>query len=218
MKRKLSKTSNEIEHDLVHLVSNDKSLISEPLSSASFEKIPYNTKREISLSSFAINGELGSGNFGKVFRGELTGLYSSDSKTPIAIKSVQGGDHNALNDLICEIKLMSYIKPHPNLVSMIGSCRSELDAVGKIWLLIEYCEYGDLKSYLVAEKNNILSGKENDTINNHSILKWVYHVCKGMQYLSESKIMHGDLAARNVLIGENVLTNGGPVAKIADFG
>ena len=49
--------------------------------------IPYNTKREIERSAFTVQEILGSGNFGNVFKGELTGLYRQNEKTTIAIKS-----------------------------------------------------------------------------------------------------------------------------------
>ena len=39
-----------------------------------------------------------------------------------------------------------------------------------------------------------------------------------MQYLAKNQIMHGDLAARNVLIDEDPLKSGYPLAKVADFG
>ena len=42
--------------------------------------------------------------------------------------------------------------------------------------------------------------------------KWGYEIAKGMEYLSSKNVMHGDLAARNILIG------GDFIAKIADFG
>ena len=203
---------------LAGLLPRGGSIDSNALSLASFEKLPYNTRREISRTTFVIKNELGSGNFGKVFKGELYGLYGSNSKTTVAIKSVNGeGGTNAMHDLLCEIKLMSYIQAHPNLVSMIGSCRSESDTLGKLWLLIEYCEYGDMKKFLTDQKFTILFGKE-EALNDRCLLKWAHGVCKGMQHLAENKIMHGDLAARNILMGEDILTNGCPVAKIADFG
>ena len=219
--RKIKKNNkkNKKDYYLTNLVSIGEVSDSDPLSLLSFDKVPYNTKRDIKSSAFSITGELGSGNFGKIFKGELTGLYSPYSKTIIAIKSVQGQENaSALNDLIREIKLMSYINPHLNLVSMIGSCRSDIDDNGKLWLLLEFCEYGDLKEYLSEKKSIILSENEKDVINNRCLLKWSYDVCKGMKYLSESKIMHGDLAARNILLSENVLTGKRPVAKVADYG
>ena len=69
------------------------------------------------------------------------------------------GNEKDLNDLLSEIKLMSYIKPHPNLVSMIGSCSSELTKEKKLWLLIEFCEHGDLQNYLKNNKTKILLTK-----------------------------------------------------------
>ena len=80
------------------------------------------TKREVDRSSFTLGVEIGSGNFGKVYNGVLTGLYGPSSETTVAIKSIQGTEINGLtinvqgttrsseiNDLLAEIKLMSKI-------------------------------------------------------------------------------------------------------------
>jgi len=37
-------------------------------------------------------------------------------------------------------------------------------------------------------------------------------VAKGMEYLTKSRIIHGDIAARNILVGEHL------VCKLSDFG
>ncbi|XP_071536960.1 vascular endothelial growth factor receptor 1-like [Panulirus ornatus] len=44
------------------------------------------------------------------------------------------------------------------------------------------------------------------------IICWAWQVAQGMDYLTRRKVLHGDLAARNLLLGDN------NVVKISDFG
>ncbi|GLG93183.1 Protein sevenless [Gryllus bimaculatus] len=44
------------------------------------------------------------------------------------------------------------------------------------------------------------------------LLCWAYQVARGMQYLARRKVLHGDLAARNILLAD------GNIVKICDFG
>ena len=112
---------------------------------------------------------------------------------------------------------MGHVDPHLNLVSMIGTCTDE-DEEAKLWLLIEFCQFGDLKRYLVNNKTDILKGSNDSIINSRSLITWTYDIAKGMEYLMQKKIMHGDLAARNVMLCKNPLNNGYMVAMVADFG
>ena len=59
--------------------------------------IPYDSRREIPRTAFQIDTEIGRGNFGKVHKGVLNGLYGCDSETTIAIKSINArGSENDL--------------------------------------------------------------------------------------------------------------------------
>ena len=181
--------------------------------------LPYNKQREINRTSFEIGDTIGSGNFGQVCRGELKLLTESNLKSTIAIKSINGyADESGIDSFLDEIKIMSNVNPHPNLVSMIAACTAELQENGSLWLLLEYCHCGDLRKYLHDNEKKILYGKESDSINSRCLITWAYDIANGMQYLAENRIMHGDLAARNVLLDEDPLGTGRPVAKVSDFG
>ena len=133
---------------------------------------------------------------------------------------------NEVDSLLCEIKILSNIALHVNLVNMMGACTSDPGASGEIWMLLEYCEHGDLSSFMIKYQKRFQKSIS-ETINkfsavkitNRLLVKWAYHIAKGMEYLAGKQVMHGDLAARNILI-----SGGGRgkdqhlVAKVADFG
>ena len=181
--------------------------------------IPYNIQREIPRSSFQIKGHLGSGNFGSVHKGEVIDTRCNMSKIPVAIKSIKGlSGTQEIQNFLYEIKIMGYTKPHFNLANMVGSCTSDLESKGDLWLLIELCDMGDLKTFVIENKKKILSGSINGSIDSRILIIWSYHISKGMDYLSSNFIMHGDLAARNILLRNDANTNGCPTAVVADFG
>ena len=177
------------------------------------------SKREVDRGMFQVGEQIGSGNFGQVYKGILTGLVNENSMTTVAIKTINDEvNETELENIICEIKIMSSVDPHLNLVSMVAACSSEYKPNGKLWLLLEYCQHGDLKDFLLKNSAKISCGTVDDDLNYRCLIKWAYDIANGMEYLASKEIMHGDLAARNVLLDENLLKEGCPVAKIADFG
>ena len=50
------------------------------------------------------------------------------------------------------------------------------------------------------------------TITTKDLLVWSFQIARGMDYLASRKVLHGDLAARNILLCD------GDVVKICDFG
>ena len=183
-------------------------------------EIQPNTRRVLNKKEVEVKEEIGKGNFGKVYKGEILGLHQPDVKTTVAIKSMSGmASKREIDDFIDEIKVMSRLEVNLNVVGMIGACTSDTNIYqGDIWLVLDYCKYGDMKKYLIKYKNKILRGRESDQINSRCLLKWSYDISKGMKFLAENHIMHGDLAARNILMDGDGVQDSVPIAKVADFG
>ena len=123
--------------------------------------------------------------------------------------------------MICEIKILDKLEFHLNLVNMVGACTTEL-INGRIWLLLEHCSHGDMKNFLLKNRDIIREGLHyhrvpHETLNIRLFLKWSHSICKGMEYLASKNIMHGDLAARNILI-TNSNNEERYLAKVCDFG
>jgi len=53
---------------------------------------------------------------------------------------------------------------------------------------------------------------QNRSITSRDLICWSFQVARGMDYLAREKVLHGDLAARNVLLADD------NVVKVADFG
>ena len=173
-----------------------------------------------------IDNKIGSGYFGVVYRARKV---KADSKkcnknccdeTEVVVKTfTTNTDSQQKTMLLNEIELLGNLQYHFNVIRMLGHCTTNLITKDKVWLVLEYCQGGDLKQLLTKNKNKFLDGYRNGWIKRRNLLKWSYQVSKGMQHLAQHRIMHGDLAARNILINEYVY-NGAThlIAKISGFG
>ncbi|CAG7718410.1 unnamed protein product [Allacma fusca] len=176
---------------------------------------PFNTKHEVTKNRFTIGKKvLGLGEFGVVLQGTIDG-------ETVAVKTVKAGaGKQHLHYLLSEIKILSYLGSHENLVELRGAYTKQLIS-GFAYIFLEYCALGNLEDYL---RKSIMHCRQRNQgyVKFHQVEKklitlkdlfdWSIQIAAAMEYLSEKKVIHGDLAARNVL-----LSNDG-VAKVTDFG
>ncbi|XP_046656181.1 platelet-derived growth factor receptor alpha-like [Daphnia pulicaria] len=52
----------------------------------------------------------------------------------------------------------------------------------------------------------------NQIIKTSDFISWSYQIARGTEFLTSTKVLHGDLAARNVLLADH------GIVKVADFG
>ena len=75
--------------------------------------------------------------------GEAVGLFYPNSTTKVAIKTAMDPfDRSQRTALLSEIKILSNLELHLNLVNMMGSCTTDFVSSGDLWLLLEFCELG----------------------------------------------------------------------------
>ena len=62
-----------------------------------------------------------------------------------------------------------------------------------------------MKTFLIENEAALLGNTDvsidKPKLESRLLIQWAYNIAKGMRYLSRKHIMHGDLAARNILIG-----------------
>ncbi|ODM90630.1 Vascular endothelial growth factor receptor 3 [Orchesella cincta] len=177
---------------------------------------------------------IGSGQYGSVYKLNLTrsDKKGNVTKTLVAVKTIDPklSDVNCFIALLKEAKLMTYMGNHQHIVDLIGICTCEIRK-RTLYIVSELCSYGNLQSYLRSERSAFTdlyqspgSGEQSSSsvtldmeaqemgLNTNHLIRWCYETASGMEYLESRKIVHSDLAARNVLL------NADRTVKITDFG
>ncbi|KAK6912222.1 Leucine-rich repeat-containing N-terminal, plant-type [Dillenia turbinata] len=145
---------------------------------------------------FSESNEIGSGGYGKVYRGLLP-----DGQV-VAIKRAQQGSTQGGLEFKTEIELLSRVH-HKNLVGLVGFCFEQ----GEQMLIYEFMPNGTLRESLSGRSGIYLDWKRR--------LRIALGSARGLAYLHElanPPIIHRDVKSTNILLDEKL------IAKVADFG
>ncbi|KAK4491319.1 hypothetical protein RD792_002055 [Penstemon davidsonii] len=146
--------------------------------------------------NFSDMNDVGSGGYGKVYRGILS------NGQVVAIKRAQQGSSQGGLEFKTEIELLSRVH-HKNVVSLVGFCFDH----GEQMLVYEFIANGTLK--------DSLSGRSGIRLDWVRRLRIALGAAKGLQYLHDlanPPIIHRDIKSNNILLDERLS------AKVADFG
>ncbi|KAG7275739.1 hypothetical protein CRUP_009842 [Coryphaenoides rupestris] len=115
--------------------------------------LPYDLTWEMPRDNLVLGRTLGSGAFGRVVEATAYGLAHAQSSTKVAVKMLKStARRSETQALMSELKIMSHLGPHLNIVNLLGACTK----TGPLYLVTEYCRYGDLVDYLHRNKHSFL--------------------------------------------------------------
>ena len=136
--------------------------------------------------------KIGEGAYSNVYKG-----YHQDLSKIFAIKEINISIHGKnIERFREEINLMKKLD-HVNIVKLYDTVENE----NYIYLILEYCEYGDLKKFLNKRP-----------LKERKVKKFMSQIVAGLKYLNDHNIYHRDLKPQNILISKNY------TLKISDFG
>ncbi|KAI6691094.1 hypothetical protein NL676_027922 [Syzygium grande] len=136
---------------------------------------------EIDRRLLKIGERIGSGSCGDLHRGDYLG---QDVAVKI-LKSEQLND-TLQDEFAQEVAILRQVQ-HKNIVRFIGACTKP----PHFCIVTEYMPGGSLYSYLQKNRN---------VLKLPQLLKFAIDVCKGMDYLHKSNIIHRDLKTANLLM------------------
>ncbi|KAH9520000.1 hypothetical protein Btru_071453 [Bulinus truncatus] len=188
--------------------------------------VDFEDKWEFPRCYLTLEHVIGEGEFGQVVRAQAFMLNGQEGNSVVAVKMLKPDASGAeYQDLVSEFQLLKEVD-HPNVIKLLGVCTQK----GPLYVIVEYCELGSLRSFLRSAKLKSRGRSWEDkqrsggsdanpqaihftrTLTFRDLLSFAWQISKGMDYLASLKIVHRDLAARNVLVTE------GLKMKISDFG
>ena len=133
---------------------------------------------------------LGSGAFGTVYAGsyKVKDMKGKVISIPVAIKAIKVDSSESWStesEMIEEAKIMASLD-HEHLLRLVGIC-----FVDGIKLVTVLRPMGCLRDFLIKHAT-FLSAKD--------LILYCYQISSAMEYLTKHRIVHCDLAARNVLM------------------
>eukprot|EP00118_Oscarella_pearsei_P020598 m.224607 g.224607 ORF g.224607 m.224607 type:complete len:645 (+) comp39997_c0_seq2:1393-3327(+) len=162
---------------------------------------------EISTDEIKYIEDLGEGQFGMVFLGELV------DKTLVAVKVLkEDADEKNQKEFLKEFSIMSQLQ-HPNIVSLVAQCTTKTSPIE--CLVFEFMCYGDLGEFLrksvLADATVLMEagrkGGKHQIVKN-DLLRIIIQLCEACVYLEDKRFVHRDIATRNCLIGEKLGQSG----------
>ncbi|XP_076329616.1 epidermal growth factor receptor-like isoform X2 [Tachypleus tridentatus] len=150
--------------------------------------------KEVELTKGEI---LGYGTFGIVYKGFWV-PEGENIKLPVAIRVLREGRGSSTNKEFLEEAYVMAAVNHPNLLKLLA-----VSVTSQLMLITQFMPFGCLLTYV---RNN------KDKISSKPLLNWCTQIARAMAYLEEKRLVHRNLALRNVLLQ----TPG--CVKITDYG
>ncbi|XP_058874551.1 uncharacterized protein LOC117410024 isoform X2 [Acipenser ruthenus] len=149
--------------------------------------------------------EIGNGWFGKVI---LSEMFSEPSPAQAVVKElrVNAGP-------LEQRKFLTEAQPyrnlqHPNILQCLGLCSETLPFL----LVMEFCQLGDLKRYLRAQRNSDGMTPDLLTCDLATLQRMAFEITSGLLHLHQNNYIHSDLALRNCLLTSDL------TVRIGDYG
>lgn len=127
---------------------------------------------------------IGSGSFGQVFL-----VLHKWEQRQYVMKNIEMKDttKEGSEETELEVELLKGFR-HPNIVAYQDSF---VNSMGHLCILMEYCEHGDIHSYLEAAK------KAQRVPDEQHLLEWFIQITLALHALHTKKILHRDLNTQN---------------------
>ncbi|XP_078063151.1 tyrosine-protein kinase STYK1-like, partial [Mustelus asterias] len=144
--------------------------------------------------------KIAQGRFGPIYRAHLTSAEAGKEQTVVLKELNESADPSQASEFTARVRFHASLGSHPNLVEMIGCCSDH----PPFYLVLRDMNRGDLLRFLWTCRKDVMKMEEAP----YDLTEWqVYNialqVASGLVFLQGKGLIHGDIAARNVLLRDD---------------
>nr|XP_019587015.1 PREDICTED: serine/threonine-protein kinase Nek1 isoform X3 [Rhinolophus sinicus] len=152
--------------------------------------------RKRTMEKYVRLQKIGEGSFGKAIL-----VKSTEDGKQYVIKEINISkmSNKEREESRREVAVLANMK-HPNIVQY----RESFEENGSLYIVMDYCEGGDLFKRINAQKGILFQEDQ--------ILDWFVQICLALKHVHDRKILHRDIKSQNIF-----LTKNGTV-QLGDFG
>ncbi|KAM5194431.1 serine/threonine-protein kinase Nek1 isoform 2-T2 [Mantella aurantiaca] len=148
------------------------------------------------MNKYVRVSKIGEGSFGKAI---LVKAKEDGKQYVIKEISISKMSNKEREESRREVAVLANMK-HPNIVQY----RESFEESGCLYIVMDYCEGGDLFQRINTQKGILFSEDQ--------ILDWFVQLCLALKHVHDRKILHRDIKSQNIF-----LTKGGTI-QLGDFG
>ncbi|XP_071599259.1 serine/threonine-protein kinase Nek1 isoform X11 [Heliangelus exortis] len=152
--------------------------------------------KKITMDKYIKVRKIGEGSFGKAI---LVKAKENGQQYVIKEINISKMSNKEREESRREVAVLANMK-HPNIVLY----RESFEENGCLYIVMDYCEGGDLFKKINAQKGILFSEDQ--------ILDWFVQICLALKHIHDRKILHRDIKSQNIF-----LTKDGTI-QLGDFG
>ena len=183
-----------------------KPIRAKPLNDYEESSTDPRTEWECPKGNIKIIKEIETDGFGKICKGSVKS-QKDDGSGSVLLRILKDKPKESLKaEFLSIIEIMKKLPGHNGITNLLGCITKE----DPITIILEYVPYGDLLGYMRTSRgvnDQYFKGEKScgNDLGSAELMSFAEQIASAMAHLERCNVLHGDLAARNVLVGRQGL-------------